>query len=243
VDTDSGLKDTVQTDSAVSYLQSEVLLEAAAKIREEVMKLAARHFKASRDQIVIEDGIVYLKAQVKKSITVKRLLQKGDLVPIVAMAGSRPNARKTGVPYQATFAEVEVDTDTGKTQVLRMIILNDCGTVMFASGAEAQQCGGQCMTVGESLFEEIVYDEKTGVPLDFNWVDYKIPTIADMPEVEPVLFEVWKGAGEYGACGIGEGVVTCGPRAIANAIYNAIGVRIDDIPITPDKILTALGRI
>ncbi len=243
VDTDSGLKDTVQTDSAVSYLQSEVLLEAAAKIREEVMKLAAKHFKVSRDQIVIEDGLVCLKAQVKKSITVKRLLQKGDLVPIVAMASSRPHTRKTGVPYQATFAEVEVDTATGQTQVLRMIILNDCGTVMFASGAEAQQCGGQCMTVGESLFEEIVYDEKTGVPLDFNWVEYKIPTIADMPKVEPVLFEVWKGAGEYGACGIGEGVVTCGPRAIANAIYNAIGVRIDDIPITPDKILKALGRI
>ncbi|MGD0855427.1 MAG: xanthine dehydrogenase family protein molybdopterin-binding subunit [Dehalococcoidia bacterium] len=193
--------------------------------------------------IVIEDGLVCLKAQVKKSITVKRLLQKGDLVPIVAMASSRPHTRKTGVPYQATFAEVEVDTATGQTQVLRMIILNDCGTVMFASGAEAQQCGGQCMTVGESLLEEIVYDEKTGVPLNFNWVEYKIPTIADMPKVEPVLFEVWRGAGEYGACGIGEGVVTCGPRAIANAIYNAIGVRIDDIPITPDKILKALGRI
>ena len=243
VDTDIGLKDTVQTDSAVSYLQSEVLLEAAAKIKEEVLKLAVKHFKVSPDQIAIEDGLIHLKTQVKKTIAVKSLLQKGDLVPIVAMANSRPHTKKTGVPYQATFAEVEVDTATGQTKVLRMIVLNDCGTVMFASGAEAQQCGGQCITIGESLLEEIVYDEKTGVPLDFNWVEYKIPTIADMPKVEPVLLEMWKGAGEYGACGIGEGTVTCGPRAIANAIYNAIGVRIDDIPITPDKILKALGRI
>ncbi len=63
-----------------------------------------------------------------------------------------------------------------------------------------------------------------GVPLNFNFIDYKIPTIVDMPEIEPVLLEVWRGAGEYGACGIGEGTLTCTPRAIANAVYNAIGV-------------------
>ncbi len=99
------------------------------------------------------------------------------------------------------------------------------------------------MGVGESLTEEIIYDEKTGIPLNFNWIDYKIPTIVDMPDVEPVLLEVWRGAGEYGACGIGEAVVSCTPRAIANAIYNAIGVRIDEIPIKPEKVLKALGKI
>ncbi|HEX9118226.1 MAG TPA: molybdopterin cofactor-binding domain-containing protein, partial [Anaerolineae bacterium] len=109
-----------------------------------------------------------------------------------------------------------------------------------ASGAEAQQVGGQCMGLGETLTEEIVYDRASGVPLNFNFIDYKIPTMADMPEVDPVLLEVWRGAGEYGACGIGEGTVTCTPRAIANAVYNAIGVRVDDLPITPDKVLRAL---
>jgi len=136
-----------------------------------------------------------------------------------------------------------VDTTTGQTKVLRLIVLNDCGTVMYASGAEAQQIGGQCIGVGETLTEEIIYDETTGVPLNFNWIDYKIPTMADIPDVEPVLMEVWRGAGEYGACGIGEGVLTCTPRAIANAIYNAIGVRVDDIPIKPEKVLKALGKI
>jgi xanthine dehydrogenase molybdenum-binding subunit len=66
--------------------------------------------------------------------------------------------------------------------------------------------------------------------------------MVDVPEVEPVLMEVWRGAGEYGACGMGEAVVTCTPRAIANAVYNAIGVRIDEIPIKPEKVLAALRK-
>ena len=63
-----------------------------------------------------------------------------------------------------------------------------------------------------------------------------------MPHITPVLLEVWRGAGEYGACGIGEGVLTCTPRAILNAIYQAIGVRLDEIPLTPQKVLAALGK-
>ena len=90
-------------------------------------------------------------------------------------------------------------------QVLKLVVINDCGTVMYASGAEAQQVGGQVMGVGEALTEEIVYDPVRGVPLNFNFIDYKIPTMADMPDIDPVLLEVWRGAGEYGACGIGEG--------------------------------------
>ena len=99
------------------------------------------------------------------------------------------------------------------------------------------------MALGEVLTEEMIYDKATGVPLSFNWIDYRIPTMVDVPEVDPVLLEVWEGAGEYGACGIGEGVTTCTPRAIANAIYNATGARVDEIPITPWKVLQALGNI
>ena len=176
-------------------------------------------------------------------MSVKDLLMKGDLVPISVSVSRKPASQRTGVPYIASFAEVEVDTATGRTQVIKLIIVNDCGTVMYASGAEAQQIGGQVMAVGEALTEEIIYDPIHGVPLNFNFIDYKIPTILDMPEIEPVLLEVWRGAGEYGACGIGEGTLTNTPRAIANAVYNAIGVRVDEIPITPEKVLHALGRI
>ena len=124
-----------------------------------------------------------------------------------------------------------------------MVVCNDCGTVMNPLSAEAQQIGGQVMGIGEGVTEEIVYDKKTGIPLNFNYIDYKIPTMADFPDVEPVLMEHWKGAGQYGACGIGESVLTCTPRAIANAVYNAIGVRINETPITPEKILAGLAKV
>ena len=240
VDTDAGMRDCVQTDSAVAFLQSEVLMVAAQKLKAEILNLAAPALGIAAEQLTIAGGQILGPGQ---SISVKDLLWKGDLVPLTVMVSRRPNGQRTGVPYIASFAEVEVDTGTGRTQVLKLIIINDCGQVMYASGAEAQQIGGQVMAVGEALTEEIIYDPVHGVPLNFNFIDYKMPTILDMPSIEPVLLEIWRGAGEYGACGIGEGTLTCTPRAIANAVYNAIGSRVDEIPITPEKVLHALGRI
>ncbi len=240
VDTETTLKDTVQTDSSVSFLQSEVITAAAVEIKKKILEMAAPKLGAAAAELDIAAGRIFAKASTQNSISVRDLMWQGDLVPLSITVSRVPLGDKTGVPYMATFAEVEVDVTTGQTKAIKIVMLNDCGTVMYASGAEAQQIGGQCIGVGESLTEEIIYDETTGVPLNFNWIDYKIPTILDFPDVEPVLMEVWRGAGEYGACGIGEGVVTCTPRAIANAVYNAIGVRIDQIPITPEKVLNAL---
>ena len=79
-------------------------------------------------------------------------------MPIVVTLSRKVNQKRTGVPYFANFAEVEVDTDSGKVDVLPLVVINDCGTVMFASGAEAQQVGGQVMGLGEVLTEEIIYD-------------------------------------------------------------------------------------
>ena len=240
VDTDSGMRDCVQTDSAVSFLQSEVLVVAAEQLKQKLLELAAPVFGVPADQLTVAGGKI---TGPQRTVSVKELLWRGDLVPLSVMVSRRPSAQRTGVPYIATFAEVEVDTGTGRAQVLKLVVINDCGTVMYASGAEAQQVGGQVMAMGEALTEELIYDPVRGVPLNFNFIDYKMPTILDMPTVEPVLLEVWRGAGEYGACGIGEGAVTCAPRAIANAIYNAIGVRVDELPLTPEKVLRALGKI
>jgi len=242
VDTDTSVKDCVQTDSSVSYLQSEVMALAARELKERILERAARKFDAAPADLDVSGGRVFPRAQPARGIAVRELLLEPDLVPITVTRSRRPPGDKTGVPFFATFAEVEVDTGTGKVRVLHLAMVNDCGTVMYASGAEAQQIGGQCMGLGEALSEEIVYDRATGVPLNFNWIDYTIPTMADMPDIDPVLLEVWRGNGEYGACGIGEGTVTCTPRAVLNAVYNAIGVRIDEIPVKPEKVLRALGK-
>ena len=246
VDTDVSCKDCVQTDSSVSFLQSEVMAVAAVELKQKILARAALALKRPVSELVAANGGVYPAAATASAsasgMSIKELMARTPLVPIRVHASRPPLAVKTGVPFIATFAEVEVDTATGRTQVLHLVVVNDCGTVMFASGAEAQQVGGQCIGLGEALTEEIVYDPATGIPLNFNWIDYQIPTMADMPEIDPLLLEVWHGGGEYGACGIGEGTVTCTPRAILNAIYNALGVRLDQIPVKPEKVLAALGK-
>ncbi len=242
VDTETGLKDMVQTDSAVSYLHAELMAEAAAQIKDQILERAEPVLEAEASDLDVAGSKVFVKSDPDKSITVRDLLWQGDMTPLVGSANRVPPEEVTGVPYAATFVEVEVDPGTGMVEVQKIVQLNDCGTVMYATGVEAQQTGGQCIGLGEAIYEEIVYDKKTGVPLNFNWVDYRIPTMADFPDIEPVPMEVWLGAGEYGPCGIGEVVTTNTPRAVANAVYNAVGVRIDDPPLTPKKVLEALKK-
>jgi len=242
VDTNDGIKDCVQTDSAVSFLQSEVMIDSAKELKAKLQHAGAEILNVKASDIDIVDGKVIVASNSKLNMTVKEMLHKGDNAPITVAKSRSPDVAMTGVPFFANFAEVEVDTSTGKVDVKKLVVINDCGTVMYASGAESQQIGGQCMGMGEALTEELIYDKATGIPLNFNWVDYTIPTMADMPDIDPVLLEVWKGTGEYGACGIGEGTVSCTPGAILNAIYNAIGVRVNDIPIKPEKVLKALGK-
>ncbi|MFH1135744.1 MAG: xanthine dehydrogenase family protein molybdopterin-binding subunit [Pseudomonadota bacterium] len=243
VDTETTFKDMVQTDSAVSYLHAELMREAADQLREQVLERAAAVFKNPVDELDARGGLVFPRECPERGMSIRDILFQGDMTPLIASVNKVPPRETTGVPFAATFAEVEVDEATGLVDVLKIVQLNDCGTVMYASGVEAQQTGGQCLGLGEALFEEIVYDRKTGRPLNFNWIDYHIPTMADYPDIEPVPMEVWRGAGDYGPCGIGEVVTTNTPRAVANAVYNAIGVRVDDIPITPRKVLAALGKI
>ncbi|MGA2531157.1 MAG: molybdopterin cofactor-binding domain-containing protein [Acidimicrobiales bacterium] len=243
VDTDSSPQDCVQTDSAVSFLQSEVIAAASREVKVKLLERVAPLLDAAPSELEIDMGFVYRKDSPDRKRGLKELLYESSLDPVTVAVSRRPLDTRTGIPFIATFAEVEVNTDTGQVVVLQLVVVNDCGTVMYASGAEAQQIGGQCIALGESLTEEIIYDDRTGFPLNFNWIDYQIPTMADMPEIDPILLEVWRGAGEYGACGLGEGTVTCTPRAVLNAIYNAIGVRIDSIPVKPAAVLEALGKV
>ncbi len=240
-DTETGLKDMVQTDSSVSYLQAEVMRPAADDIKRQLCEMAAAQLEAPVGEVDVAAGRI-LRDGNDAGLSAHDVMQAGDLVPLQATVTGEMPPEKTGAPYLAAFAEVEVDNETGKVEVVRLAIVHDAGTVMFPSGAEAQQIGGQAQGIGEALYEEIVYDRASGKPLSFDWIDYTMPTMLDMPIVDPVLLEVWRGAGEYGACGVGESAICCTPRAILNAIYNATGVRINAIPVKPQTMLEALRR-
>ena len=247
-DTETGLKDVVQSDSSVSLVLAEAARECAVKVKEEFLAKVARKWDRKPEELDMKDGRVFVKTQPEISQTIREyydsvdLWEEENLVPVTVMHSWPIDDKSYGFAYMATFAEVEVDTETGEVDVLRMVVCSDGGTVLFPAGAEGQLTGGQCQGLGEALYEEMIYDEATGIPLNFNFVDYKFPTMADYPDIDPVPMEIFEGHGEYGACGMGEAAPCCTPRAISNAIYNAIGVRINETAASPVKILNALGK-
>jgi CO/xanthine dehydrogenase Mo-binding subunit len=143
---------------------------------------------------------------------------------------------------QAHFMEIEVDTETGEITVLKVVNVNDVGKVISWEGCEGQQYGGSYMGVSRGRFEEIVHDPITGVMLNGNLLDYKIATILDIEKIDTLLVETGMGYGPYGTIGIGEDVASVVPALVGPAVYNALGIWIDDFPITPDRVLKALGN-
>ena len=137
------------------------------------------------------------------------------------------------------FAEVEVDTETGFVKVKRILVVQDCGAVVNRLTCESQINGGVIMGLGYALYEERVMDRATGVVLNPNFETYKLPGAADIPEIEIMLLDM----PERGVIGVGEPCTIPTASAIANAVANAIGVRVDSLPITPDRVLAALGKV
>ena len=137
------------------------------------------------------------------------------------------------------FAEVAVDTETGLVTMKKVIAVHDCGLIIDKLTLESQINGGVIMGMGYALYEERVMDDLSGVLLNPNFETYKLPGIADVPEIDVLLLNM----PERGVIGIGEPATVPTAAAIANAVANALGVRVSSLPITPAKILAALGKV
>ncbi len=138
--------------------------------------------------------------------------------------------------------EVEVDTETGEVDITRIVNVNDVGKVISVEGCHGQQYGGSFMAGGRGHTEEVVYDPNTGVILNGNLLNYKIPTMMEVGQFDSILVETGMGYGPYGIVGIGEDIATILPPLIGTAIHNATGKWIDRYPATPDVVLRALGK-
>jgi xanthine dehydrogenase YagR molybdenum-binding subunit len=137
------------------------------------------------------------------------------------------------------FAEVQVDTDTGFVKVKKITCIQDCGLVVSKLTCESQVNGGIIMGMGYALFEERIMDRQSGVVLNPNFETYKLTALSDMPEIDVVLLDM----PERGVIGVGEPVTIPTAAAIANAVANALGVRVNTLPITPNRVLAALGKV
>jgi len=145
----------------------------------------------------------------------------------------------TGGAGGVQFAEVEVDTDTGFVKVKKILVVQDCGLVVNKLTCESQINGGVIMGLGYALYEQRVMDARTGFVLNATLENYKVPGAPDMPDIEILLLDM----PERGVIGVGEPCTVPTASAIANAVANALGVRVPDLPITPDRVLAALGKV
>jgi len=155
-------------------------------------------------------------------------------------AGNKSRDRLFAIHIGAVTAEVEVDTETGRVQVLKMVTAYDVGKAINPISLEGQIEGGTIQGLGYALMEEMIH--KNGVVVNPNLGDYYVPTSLDVPEMKSIIVEYPGALGPFGAKAIGEPPIVLPAPAIVNAIDNAIGVRLNEIPATPDRVLLALRK-
>jgi CO/xanthine dehydrogenase Mo-binding subunit len=255
-DTDVTPYDTITAGSRSTYHMGNAARMAAGKIKKELCEIVASKLEVDPDDLAARNGRIVVRGLEELGMTIGEifLAKFGSLgTTMAAEAVCQPAAShmdpETGQSEKcteywfpsATAAEVEVDIETGQVKVLRLISVGDTGTAINPRHCEQQLLGAAIMHLGLTLFEEMVFDE--GQLINGSLLDYQVATIKDMPEsFRPIVVEVPHESGPFGAKGAGEtGALTVAP-AIANAIHDAVGARVRDLPITPERVLRALAE-
>jgi xanthine dehydrogenase molybdenum-binding subunit len=224
----------------MDYFAKKKLLEFASRITEvnpEALKI--------RPDENIGQGIIYLEGAVGKSITVGEVAKTAQIKGW-GTAISVASHRQVNCPpcFVTNFIEVEVDTETGQIKPVKAVAAVDAGTVINPDLAAGQLEGGLCRGIGLALLEDTEYDKGSGaLTCGGNITDYKIYTSTDMPLVDDIstfFATTFEPSGPLGAKGVGEAANNCTAGAVANAIYNAIGIRFFEAPILPEKVLARL---
>jgi len=229
--------------SRTMYIIGNAVKKAALQARGNLLMRAGKTLEIHPDDLSIENKKVYVKGSPQKKISFSEVIREAvysrdDVEEITGSCSHKPETSPS--PYQAVFSEVEVDRETGSVNIVKMVLVNDSGRSINPTVVEGQIEGGTAQGLGYALWEETVMDMDTGRILTDDFDTYKIASTLDMPELEVILVENPEPTGPFGAKGVGEPGCVAQAASIANAIYNAIGIRIWELPITPEKILKAL---
>jgi xanthine dehydrogenase molybdenum-binding subunit len=227
------------------YIIGNTVQRAAAEARKKLLNRAAKKLGVSAEELDIKNKKIFVRSKPEVSvpaaeITKEALYTRGEVEQITGTCSFRPSTSPP--PYQAVFTEVEVDTETGEIKILKMVVVNDSGIAINPMVVEGQLEGGAAHGLGYALWEHPVMDNKTGEVLTTNFDTYKIASTLDMPEMEVILIEQPEPTGPFGAKGVGEPGCVNQAASIANAIYDAIGIRIWELPMTPEKVLGELKK-
>lgn len=236
--------------SRVTLMNGNAVIDAAKKIKEMLIPVLFEEMDLNQiHDIGFEDGRVFVKANPKKGLTfgecVYKALRGRRGEPLTARGFYTPRNKGLVSPafsFGAQVAEVDVDTGTGLIKVEKMYTAHDCGMPINKMAVEGQLEGAIQMGLGYALMENLVMDDK-GRTLNTTFLDYKMPTAEDMPPGESADVFTYEPEGPYGAKEAGEGLAIPTAPAITHAVYQATGYRCMETPITPEKVLRALGKI
>jgi putative selenate reductase molybdopterin-binding subunit len=239
-DTDITPFDVGAYASSTTIISGGAVKKAAEKVRAQVLEVAARMLDAPIDKLTWGGNQVSTICECRKSVTMTDIaLQSMYKDKHQIMDGASHFNTDSPPPFCTTFAEVEVDTETGQIRVLHLVTAVDPGTAINPMQAEGQVEGAVTQGLGYALTEELLLDE-AGRPLNANFLDYKMFTAKDMPRLTTILVETEERLGPYGAKSISEVPINGPAPAIANAVYHAIGVRFRKLPIRPEDVLREL---
>jgi CO/xanthine dehydrogenase Mo-binding subunit len=251
-DTSATPFDRSTTSSRSTFHMGNAVCSAVLEVKKQLLEMAAKVFEINPDDLSIESGIVFPKDQRKYGLPLKEILARyfggfgtilGKGVFYTSGGQLDPNTA-TGDTFSAFWmfgcavADVEVDLETGKVKVEKIVLASDVGKAINPAMCTQQSEGGILMGIGYATLEELVFDN--GKIQNANFVDYKIPTLTEVPEMVSLLIEKPNPDGPFGAKGMSEESLVAIAPAIANAVYNATGVRVKSLPITPEKILKGL---
>ncbi len=255
VTADTGLTpvDLGSYSSRVTVMAGNAAIEAAEKLRRLLFRAVAEKLDVPEDQLAARARRIFDRADPERSVDFVEAAQLaearfGTLGAVGSYTPPRSPGRYKGAgvgpspsySYSACVAEVEVDPETGFVRVQKLWIAHDVGRAINPRLVEGQIHGSVYMGLGEALMEEQIFRARSGLHRIPSMLDYKSPTMLEMPDVECFLIETDDPHGPFGAKEAGQGPLLPVPPAIANAVYDAIGVRIDELPITPEKVLKGL---
>ena len=243
-DTDVAPVTGLSAGSKTIYTVGTAVLEAAKDARQQTLDIAAKELEAAVQDLEIEDGRVTVRGVPDRGITLAQIGKKGNLymskVPPV-LGVSHPAFSVQAPAFAAQLARIEVDPDTGQVTLHDFVVVQDAGRAINPLGVEGQMQGGAVQSLGMALTEALLFDER-GQLTNPSLLDYRKLTAADLPSIETIIVEVPSPAGPFGARGVGEPPIVPAPAAIANAIQDATGVRITELPLTSERIALALAR-
>jgi xanthine dehydrogenase molybdenum-binding subunit len=193
------------------------------------------------EELDVLRGVIVYKNDPTKKIKIADVISFAGN-PIIGKGAHVHETTWQRMAWAAGVAEIEVDTGTGSIKVLNYTAAHDVGKAINPLGVKQQIEGGVIMGIGQALTETLMRDTATGVPLNPNLLDYKVMSIKDVPPVDVVIVEKPKNYGAFGAHGIGEPPIATPASAMINAVYNAVGVWVEDIPLTRARVLAALKR-